>query len=790
MPARLVYLATLSLLVSFAPSQSWAEATIEFNRDIRPILSDRCFSCHGPDSGSREADLRLDTFDGATDWAIVPGGPDDSEVIARIVTDDPDMVMPPPSAEKPALTKKEIDLLKKWVEQGAEYEKLWSYLPVERVEPVKSKDDKWSRTPIDRFLYERFQREGVTPNPEADRRTLARRLYFDLTGLPPTAAEVAEFEADNRPDAYERLVDKLLASPHYGERMAQWWFDLVRFANTVGYHGDQIHSAIPYRDYVIKSFNDNTPFDQFTIEQLAGDLVENPTMWQKVATGYNRLLQTTHEGGAQNKEYLAIHLADRVRNVGEVWLATSTGCAQCHDHKFDPISLRDFYSLGAFFADVDHYGSFASVSGNIEYTERPPEILAWTLPTYEEIQKLDQEIGKVEGKLHGRITSDWQKLRGELAALKTKRVELEGQFVRALVTEAIKKPHVVRVLNRGNWMDETGEIVEPAVPHFLDQIDTDGRRATRLDLANWLVDGKNPLVARTVMNRLWAVYYGRGIAESLIDLGSQSSPPDHPELLDWLASEYVRTGWNTKKMIRLLVTSSAYRQSSVPTDEAMELDPKNVLIARQGRWRLDAEYIRDNSLAASGLLNLAVGGESGRPYQPTGYYAQLNFPEREYKPATDELQYRRGVYTHWQRQFLHPAMVAFDAPSREECTAKRATSNTPSAALVLLNDPTYVESSRVLAERVLAEAKGSDRERIDWLWHHVLNRDASPDEADSVLALVEKHRQEYESNPAAAEQITSIGLSKTVGDEQVVEVAAWTSACRVLMNLSETITRN
>ena len=344
-----------------------------------------------------------------------------------------------------------------------------------------------------------------------------------------------------------------------------------------------------------------------------------------------------------------------------------------------------------------------------------------------------------------------------------------------MVTDPLDKPRTVRVLNRGDWMDDTGEVVQPTVPHFLEQLETGGRRATRLDLAHWLVDGDNPLVGRTVTNRLWGLFFGRGVAEGLIDLGSQSAPPTHPELLDWLADELVRSGWDTKHMVRLMVTSSAYRQSSVPTPEMLERDPKSEWFARQGRWRLDAEYIRDNALAVSGLLNLSIGGESGRPYQPGGYYAQLNFPEREYQPAKNELQYRRGVYTHWQRQFLHPALLAFDAPSREECTAKRAVSNTPSAALVLLNDPSYVEASRVLAERVLTEAEGDDPARIAWLWKQALGRAATTDEQQVLVELLEKHRREYQADPSAAEQLTSIGLSPAAAQDQLVEQAAWTA---------------
>lgn len=763
---------------------------LSFNRDVRPILSDRCYACHGPDSANRAADLRLDTYDGATEWSVIPGEADSSEVILRVESDDPDYMMPPASAKKPPLTKKEIETLKRWINEGAEYEPHWAYLPVERSQPPEVKTENWVRSPIDQFVLARMEAEGLEPSPEADRHTLIRRLYFDLVGMPPSRSEVEAFVNDESDDAYEKLVERLLASPHYGERMATWWFDLVRFANTVGYHGDQDHAAVPYRDYVIKSLNDNLPFDQFTIDQLAGDLVPNPTMWQRVATGYNRILQTSHEGGIQDKEYLAIHLADRVRNLGEVWLAASTGCAQCHDHKFDPITQKDFFSLGAFFADVDHHGSFAPVSRNSIPTQRAPEIKAWTLPLYERITEIDREIARLQGDLAKISTSNDSTAPDRLKELKKERKRLEKKFVPAMVTEA-REPRVVRVLDRGNWMDETGEIVEPAVLHFLEQIDTGGRRANRLDLAKWLVSGKNPLVGRVVANRLWDLFYGRGISPTLIDMGSQSDWPSHPELLDWLADEFVHSGWNVKHMVRLMVTSSTYRQSSLVSEELEELDPKNVLLARQGRFRLDAEMIRDQALSVSGLLSPMVGGESGRPYQPKGYYAQLNFPEREYKPADDEYQYRRGVYTHWQRQFLHPWLLAFDAPAREECTAQRAVSNTPGAALVLLNDPSFVEAAKVLAERVLTEGpKGDDRERSEWLWSEVTSRPAKAAEIDLLVALLEKQRATFEANPQAAEKLLAVGLHPRAEELPATEQAAWTAVCRVVLNLDETITRH
>ncbi|HEX6960969.1 MAG TPA: DUF1549 domain-containing protein, partial [Lacipirellula sp.] len=496
--------------------QAAPTGAISYNRDIRPILSDRCFACHGPDAGTRQADLRLDTQEGAHLWAIMPGDPEGSEVFNRIRTDDPDIQMPPRAAKKPRLTPEEVELIRKWIEQGAEYETHWAYIPPERCEPPAVKNEAAVGNAVDRFILAKLEARGLSFSPEADRATLARRVYFDLTGLPPSLEEIDAFLADESPDAYEKLVDRLLASEAYGERMASWWFDLVRFASTVGYHGDQEHRITPYRDYVIKSFNENLPFDQFTIEQLAGDLLPNPTMWQLIASGYNRLLQTTHEGGAQDGEYRAKHLADRVRNFSETWLAASVGCAECHDHKFDPYTQDDFYSLGAFFADVDHWGSFVPVAGNTNPTERPPEMLAWTLPVYREIVKLDKRIAKLEKSLAGKLDPDkWPKRRDELIKLRHQRLDLEAQFEPTMITQAVE-PRQVKILPRGNWMDDSGAVVQPHVPHHLPQIDVEGRRANRLDLAKWTVSPENPMTARVVANRLWQRYFGTGLCKTVI----------------------------------------------------------------------------------------------------------------------------------------------------------------------------------------------------------------------------------------------------------------------------------
>ncbi|MEM9659735.1 MAG: DUF1553 domain-containing protein, partial [Planctomycetota bacterium] len=464
-------------------------------------------------------------------------------------------------------------------------------------------------------------------------------------------------------------------------------------------------------------------------------------MWQRVATGYNRILQTTHEGGAQDAEYRAIYLADRVRNVSEVWLAASVGCAQCHDHKFDPYTQRDFYSLGAFFADVDWYGSYDGVGRNSVPTPRPPEMLAWTLPLYQQLDEIDDDVAAISAKLQGRIPGNYRELLREREQLELRRAQLRAEFVPTMITVAAE-PRLVRILPRGDWLDESGEVVKPNTPHCLPPLNVSGRRPTRLDLARWLTGPEQPLTSRVLVNRLWQRFFGRGISGTLIDIGAQGEWPDHPELLDWLASELVDSGWDVKHLVRLMVNSSAYRQSSQRRADLDEHDPENRLFARQSGHRLDAEQIRDSALAVSGLLVRDIGGQFAKPYQPLGHYAPLNFPERKYAASAGDQQYRRGVYTHWQRQYLHPWLTAFDAPTREECTAQRPISNTPSGALTLLNDPSFVEAARKLAERIVVEAKGDDRRRIAWAWRQALSRPPHSDEVDVLWELLERRREE------------------------------------------------
>ena len=550
--------------------------------------------------------------------------------------------------------------------------------------------------------------------------------------------------------------------------MAVNWLDLVRYADTNGYHADIEWKVSPYRDYIIDAFNGNKPFDQFTIEQIAGDLLPEASMEQKVAAGYNRLNMKSTEFGIQDAEYLAKYAADRVRTTATTWLGVTVGCAECHDHKFDPFTIKDFYSFAAFFADIKGVGYYPSA-----------QKVGWG----ETIKVLDKktriEVSKLETEVKTKQSEEDQKL------INQKIEELKKQSREMLATVSVK-PRMTRVLPRGDWMDQTGEIVNPALPAFL----SDQKVTTRKDLAQWIVSRQNPLTARVYVNRLWKMFFGTGISNVLDDIGSQGEWPSHPELLDWLAIEFMESGWDIKHMVKLIVNSKAYRQSSYENEKLRTIDPENRLIARQSSFRIDAEFIRDNALSVSGLLVNKIGGPSVKPYQPSGYWENLNFPRRTYKADSGQNQYRRGLYTHWQRQFLHPALIAFDAPSREECTANRPRSNTPLAALVMLNDPTQVESARGLAQKILAnQSLIDDKSKIQAMVMQVLSRQALDDEITALKSLLKKHKTEFSSNPNAAKELVSVGNLNPPENMKPESLAPWISVGRALLNLHETITR-
>jgi len=1022
-----------------------ASSRVRFNRDIRPILSDNCFACHGPDKNKRIAGFRLDVRSEAlTRGVIVPGNAAKSSLVTRIFAAEPARLMPPVASHK-SLTADQKAVLKRWIAEGAEYEPHWAYIPPTRPAVPRIADKRYTvRNPIDAFIAQKLVEQKILPSTEADRRLLIRRVCLDLTGIPPTPERVEAFVNDPSPTAYEKVVDELLASPHYGERMASPWLDVVRYADTVGFHGDQNQNAWPYRDYVINSFNTNKPFDRFTIEQIAGDLLPNATPETRTATCFNRLNMMTREGGAQAKEYLAKYSADRVRTVGMTWLGSTFGCAECHDHKYDPIAQKDFYSIAAFFSDVKQWGVYADygytpnpdLKGFNNDFPFPPEIkipspylqqeierghrriaaearnsaealkqdpaataafAAWrretaaflathpdgwstpvpeasatapavakgAAPTKAPVHRIESDgsvvladsnpadltvrlkpdvawiaalrvellpasdhdnsvvregiaagiltlsarlepqggkaqpvafryaganiaepryrngfeipgvhtgwklgderasephvavwlpanpvhladgdrlaitlpkafVGRVRVSISPFVPQDRDRpllplnLRAALelpgadeslaltayllgtgwnapafAAVKAAELDIvssRGGVTPVMVTEAIA-PVPVRVLPRGNWQDESGPVVDPAVPHFLPGYDpSPGKRLSRLDLAKWVVAPENPLTARVFVNRLWKQFFGNGLSGLVEDLGAQGEWPTHPELLDWLAVEF-RDGslangvarpsraWDVKHLVRLMVTSATYRQSSSLRPELQESDPNNRLLASQNPRRLEAEYVRDNALAIAGLLNRDVGGPPVKPYQPDGYYANIQFPDRPYAAEPDEKQWRRGVYVHWQRTFLLPSLVNFDAPSREDCIAARNVANTPQQALTLLNDPTFLEAARVFGASVLANGGLSDAERLDAAFLRAVARPAKASERSSLLTFLAKVRAEYKQRPEDAKKLQSVGVAPTPTDRDPVELAAWASVCRVILNLQETITR-
>jgi hypothetical protein len=820
-----VFAATARLLAADA-----APKPVDYSREVQPILAAHCYACHGPDEGKRKAKLRLDQRGAALKKAIKAGDAGHSPLISRISSSDADEMMPPPESKKDRLTPAQIDVLRRWIDEGAKFDIHWSYIKPVRptLPPVKNRS--WVRNPVDAFVAAGQEAHRLAPAPEADRISLIRRLSFDLTGLPPAPEEVDAFVHDQSPEACETLVDRLLASTHYGERMAMYWLDAVRYADTGGYHSDNHRDVWLFRDYVINSFNTNKRFDQFTLEQLAGDLLPNPTIEQRIASGYNRLLQTTEEGGAQAKEYRAKYAADRVRNASTVWLASTMGCCECHNHKFDPFTTKDFYSFSAFFADIQEKAVgrqdqtpilSAEAEARVKLFDEQLALLRSTLTKpsaeLEVLQAAWEKKARAEGskglpkqvaealavppakrtpQQKQVISQHYRGIAPELEAIRKATADVQGQrdallksAPTTLVTMTVP-PRVVRVLPRGNWLDDSGEIVEPAVPGFLAELDTKGKRASRLDLAKWIVSPNNPLTARVFVNRLWKICFGQGIVKSLDDFGIQGALPSHPQLLDWLTVEFMESGWDVKHILKLLVMSNTYRQSSAAAKEVRAKDPANVWLARQGRFRLDSEMVRDNALAVSGLLSRKIGGPSVKPYQPAGYWSFLNFPKREWQADQGESLYRRGLYTYWCRTFLHPSLLAFDAPTREECTVDRPRSSTPLQALVLLNDPIYVEAARVFAQRIIKEGGSDTATRLNWAYRRAVSRGVKPAEVKLLTELLQKHLAEFRKDKAAAHKAVNVGEWPLPKDEDTAELAAWTSVARAILNLHETITRN
>jgi mono/diheme cytochrome c family protein len=830
----------------FLPGPAAAAEPVDYVRQIKPLLAGNCVACHGPQK--QRGNLRLDSAAALREGgdhgpAVVPGKSGDSLLIQAVCGAEGVKAMPP----KGRLSPEQIALLRAWVDAGARAPanegiaarpgaEHWSFRPIGRPEPPAVKNAAWVRNPIDAFILARLEKEGIQPSPEADRVTLIRRLSLDLLGLPPTPQEVDDFVNDQRPDAYERLVDQLLASPHYGERWGRHWLDQARYADSNGYSIDAARQIWPYRDWVINAFNRDLPFDQFTIEQLAGDLLPNATLEQRIATGFHRNTQINQEGGIDVEQFRIESVVDRVNTTGAVWLGLTIGCCQCHDHKFDPIRQKEYYQFFAFFNSVDEpvlelgtpeqlkqrrelQGRIAALEKRLKTldTVTPEELAKWEGSLSPEAKaQLPAEVQKILAIApNGRTPRQEQALitayrnidqvRHVVAGLAdpitllaqthalTARQALVQQIAdlkkqlpvvaSSLVVQERATPRVTHVHLGGDFLRK-GPVVTPGVPAVLPPLPPK-ERYNRLDLARWLVGPDNPLTARVAVNRFWQVYFGLGLVETDNDFGKQGTPPTHPELLDWLARQFIEQGWSMKKVHRLIVTSATYRQSSRARPELAGVDARNRLLARQNRLRLEAEVVRDVALASSGLLNPAIGGPSVFPPQPQGVYSFTQVP-KDWRPSVGPDRYRRGMYTFFWRSAPHPALTVFDAPDANTACTRRNRSNTPLQALTLLNDQGFIEFAQALAARGLREAGPGDAARVDHAFRLCLARPPQPRERDVLLRLLVKERAAYRERPDEAKALLAAEPPRGVDP---AEFAAWMSVARVLLNLDEFITR-
>lgn len=816
------------------------ESKVDFNRDIRPILSENCLYCHGQDGAKREADLRLDQRAGALEGeAFVPGDPEASEMIYRILTDDENDLMPPPDSNR-KLSEKEKELLKQWVKDGADYDDHWAFVSPQRPEVPEVNQGDWVRNPIDRFVLAKLEEKELSPSGEADRATLIKRLYADLVGLAPGHEEVEAFVNSEDPEAYEKLVDQLLASPHYGERLALPWLDAARYADSNGFQQDGDTWQWLWRDWVVNALNDDMPFDQFTIEQLAGDLLPNPTDDQKIATGFNRNHLSNGEGGNIAEEQRFVVLFDRVDTTSTTWLGLTMACAQCHDHKYDPITLKDYYQFMDAFNHVSEKGTPGRQSNRIRVAapfielqteETKKEIAGWNEKIAVQ-RKIAEPIVKAEReKWLAEVTPDEKgldkPLKQQLA--KTDRTEAENKdldqklrshfdkvirpklndkfpelkkldgFTKKLAEykgEHVPRPMVMNddqkrqthILDRGAYLNTLDE-VSFGTPSFLPEMKEDAPR-NRLGLAQWLVEPDHPLTARVQVNRMWQYFFGVGIVKTAEDLGVQSEYPEHMALLDWLATEFVEQGWSMKKMHRLIVTSATYRQDSRMNEWHREHDPENRLLSRGSRFRMPSMVLRDWALSSSGLLSKQFGGKPVYPYQPENPWESLAqvTKERDFSYPTSQGKdlYRRSIYSFWRRT-VTPANM-FDASSRQVCRVTDTRNNTPLHALTTLNDPTWVEASRVLAARVM-ERETQSVDQLSLAFKSVTGRVPSGEEMQLLKGLYEKQFFIYQSDLKAAEAFLAVGETPSHGSLPVPSHAAMAATCLAIFNLDESLTR-
>ncbi|MCS6864102.1 MAG: PSD1 and planctomycete cytochrome C domain-containing protein [Gemmataceae bacterium] len=752
---------------TLSPAVAQVPKTIDFNRDVRPILSNNCFQCHGPDEKTRKARLRLDTPEGAA-TAIVPGQPDASELIIRITASPDDASRMPPAKTGKTLGPRDVAILQQWVQQGAKYAPHWAYVPPKP--PVIPTTQFRTVNPIDAFLWARLEQEGLKPQPEADRYTLARRVALDLTGLPPTLEEAEAFVTDTAADAYEKFVDRQLAKPAFGEHWARLWLDLARYADSAGYADDPLRTIWKYRDYVIESFNANKPFDQFTIEQLAGDLLPQPTIEQLVATAFHRNTMTNSEGGTSDEEFRNVAVVDRVNTTFTVWMGTSIGCAQCHTHKYDPITQKEYFEVFAFFnntADADR-------------PDESPTLPFWSLRDFLRKMALEQQIAALEAELKGKKPEELKPQRDRLATLKKELAALKPATSVPIMKELVgPQRRKTRIQFRGNFLDLGDEVREgvPAVFHPFPE----GMPKNRLGFARWLISRENPLTARVIANRFWEQIFGTGIVRTSEEFGIQGELPSHPELLDWLALDFQRD-WNVKRFLKQLVMSAAYRQSAAVTAAQYERDPDNRLLARGPRVRLTAEMIRDQALFAAGLLSPKMLGPSVRPFQPSLGVSAAFGGSIDWKMSDGEDRYRRGIYTQWRRSNPYPSMSTFDAPNRDTCVVRRNRTNTPLQALVLMNDPVYVEAAQALAQKARTSTSTPD-EAVVMIFRRCLIRPPSPEEQKRLVQLFTDARAAFQKAPAQAQQFA--GNQPTSRDPATD--AALTLVASVVLNLDEMV---
>jgi hypothetical protein len=813
-----------------------AAAPVDFNRDIQPILSENCFFCHGPDKAQRKADLRLDQekdakadHDGTT--AIVPGKSGESELVRRILSDDPDDVMPTPKSKR-HLTTAQKDLLKRWIDEGAKWGEHWAFVaPAAASVPHITNHKVQITNPIDAFVVARLEQEKLSASPEAAKETLIRRVTLDLTGLPPTLEEVDAFVRDNSPQAYERVVDRLLKSPRYGERMAWDWLDSARYSDTNGFQGDPERTMWPWRDWVVRVFNANMPYDQFTVEQLAGDMIPDATHEQKLASGFHRNNMHNGEGGRIPEETRVENVFDRVETTATIWLGLTFTCCRCHDHKFDPLTLQDYYGLYDIFNQMSETGAGrggqappvidmstpgdeqkvktanAGLNAAAEEVEefeltKFPRAKGAPLTESEAIKlpgNLPQYIGRTEPKKRGvdplleaigyfkdRDPAYTKLLKELLTRVRARDAAVNG-ITKVMIMDQLEKPRDTFILSKGAYDKPTTEKVSGMMPaKLVTPSQGPAIRATRLDLARWLVARENPLTARVTVNRYWQMLVGTGLVKTVEDFGVQGEKPSHPELLDWLAIHFMESGWDVKALIKLMVMSSTYRQSSKVSPAMLERDPENRLLARGPRYRMPSWMLRDDALAASGLLVDTPGGPSVKPYQPEGIWEEATFGKKTYKQDHDAALYRRSLYIFWRR-IVGPTMI-FDNAARQVCTVNALRTNTPLHALTTLNDITYVEAARALAQRVMLAQK-EDAARLDLAFKLVMARATTGDERTLLLQRLEYLKTQFSEEKDAALKLLAVGESKRDEKLDANEHAAWTAICQLVLNLDEAITK-